>query len=451
MQAAWPNAVVEESNLTVQIAALRKALGVTVDGGEWIVTVPRVGYRLAPIGVPANFAGDAEASGADRVSIVVLPFANLSSDPEQAFFADGLTEDLIADLSKISGITVIARNSSFSYKGRSIGTKAIAEELGVRYVVEGSVRRAADRLRIGVQLADAAADRTLWSDRFDRQLADVFKLQDEIVGRIVNALAGVLPAARPVPVKRASSLEAYDMFVRGRALVSKMARDNKEARPFLQRSIALEPGFSDAHSWLAISHHFAWTYWTEPMEPHRVLSLREARQAVGLDADSSTAHGILGAVLIYEHRLEEGAAELEAALALNPNDADALTFFGTLRMLEGAPEEGIAMVLQALRLNPHPPGWYYWLLGYGQYVARQYENAIESLRHETALDTGGRRILAASLAQLGRTEEATLEARAFLAENPHFSTSYWAWSQPFQREADRQHFIEGYLKAGLPE
>jgi TolB-like protein len=224
---------------------------------------------------------------ADKAAIAVLPLTNMSSDPEQEYFVDGLAEDLITDLSKIPGLLVIARNSSFAYKGKPIDIRWIAKDLGVRYVVEGSVRRAEARVRINVQLIDAADGTHLWADRFDRDLADVFLLQDEVVGRIVSALSAVLPSARPVARQRATNLEAYDLLVRGRVMVPQSAESNRAARPLLEKAIALDPDFADAHAWLAMCHHWAWTYWAEPPERHRTLSLEAARRAVLLDPENA--------------------------------------------------------------------------------------------------------------------------------------------------------------------
>ena len=386
----------------------------------------------------------------NQTSIAVLPFTNMSSDPEQEYFADGLAEDLITDLSKVAGLLVIARNSSFAYKGRHIDIRSVAKDLGVRYVIEGSVRRAAARIRINAQLIDASDNTHLWADRFDRDLADVFLLQDEVGGKIVSALAHVLPSAPYFASRRAKNLEAYDLFVRGRALATQSAESNRAAPPLLERSIELDAGFAEAHAWLAMSHHFAWAYWLEPRERHPLQALAAAHRAVSLDPEDSHGHAILGDVLIYDGKPDEGAAELAIALQINPNHADAWTFLGQLRAFEGKPTEGVEHVRKALRLNPHPPGWYYWILGLAQYAAGRYEDAIETLRHDATHRLGSQRILAASLAQLGRMEEARMEAGQFLAANPDFSMQHWAGTQPFRHKTDREHFIDGYLKAGLP-
>ncbi|TIN79703.1 adenylate/guanylate cyclase domain-containing protein [Mesorhizobium sp.] len=387
----------------------------------------------------------------DKPSIAVLPFTNMSSDPEQEYFADGLAEDLITDLSKVPGLLVIARNSTFAYKGRSVDVRSVARDLRVRYVLEGSVRREKARVRINAQLIDATDSSHLWADRFDRDLADVFLLQDEVVGTIVNALSDVLPAAATSSTRRAASLEAYDLFVRGRVLVIQSPESNRAAPPLLERAIELDPGFADAHAWLAMSHHFAWAYWLDAPERHHSLALAAARRAVSLDPENAVAHAIFGDVLIYDGKPDEGAAELATALRVNPNHADAWAFLGQLQAFEGKAIEGIGHLRHAIRLNPHPPGWYYWLLGLAQYAAGQYADAVETLRHKATHRLGSQRILAASLARLGHMEEAREEARQFLASNQDFSIQHWASTQPFRHEADRQHFIDGYEDAGLPQ
>ena len=386
----------------------------------------------------------------DRAAVAVLPFTNMSSDPEQEFFAEGLAEDLITDLSKVPGLLVIARNSSFVYKGRSVDVRSIAKDLGVRYVVEGSVRKAAARVRINAQLIDARENTHVWADRFDGELADVFTLQDEVVGKIVSALSSSLPSARPMPRQRTSNLEAYELLVRGRALVTQSPTANKTARPLLERAIQLDPGFAEAHAWLALSHVFGWMYWGET-EEHRSLGRTEAERAVSLDPANAGAHSILGYVLHFDFKADEAAAEFATALRIDPNHADAWIFLGESKAHLGNAVEGIECIKNAFQLDPHPPGRCYWVRGYVEYAARRYEDAVGTLRHETTYRTVSRRILAAALAQLGRIDEAKEEARQFLAANPHFSIRQWASTQPFRRDADRQHFVDGYQMAGLPE
>jgi TolB-like protein len=385
-----------------------------------------------------------------RAAVAVLPFANMSSDPEQDFFGEGLAEDLITDLSKVPGLLVIARNSSFAYKGRSVDIRLIAKDLDVRYIIEGSVRRAAARVRINAQLIDAGENTHLWADRFDGELSDVFTLQDIVVGKIVSALAGAFPLTRPEPRQRTSNLEAYELFARGRSLVTQSAEANKTARPLLERAVQLDPGFAEAHAWLAMSHAFGWLFWGET-EEHRSLGRAEAERAVSLDPTNAGAHSILGYILHFDFRLDEAAAEFATALRIDPSHADAWILLGESKAHQGNAVEGIECIQNAFRLDPYPPGRCYWARGYVEYAARRYEDAVNTLRHEATYRTESKRILAAALARLGRLGEAQEEARQFLAANPHFSTRQWASMQPFRHDADRQHFVDGYLMAGLPD
>jgi adenylate cyclase len=385
-----------------------------------------------------------------NASIAVLPFTNMSHDPEQGFFVDGLAEDLITDLSKVPGLLVIARNSSFTYKGRAVDVRSIAKDLGVRYVIEGSVRRASTRVRINAQLVDAVTGSHLWADRFDRDLADIFLVQDEVVGKIVRALAGVLPLGRSVPTRRATNLEAYDLFVYGRSRAQQSFQDTRAARPLFEKAIKLDPNFAAPYAWLAMSHQLGWMYYDEG-EEHRALALSAAKKAVSLDPENPDALMALGYLRSYEGELAEGIAQIEDALRINPNYADGWAMLADVRVLEGRAVEAINSIQSGFRLNPHPPGNYYWLLGWAQYAAGFYQDAVKTLRHKSTQGAGAKRILAAALAQLGQMAEAKKEARKFLSEFPHFSARQWADTQPFRNSVDRQHFIDGYIKAGLPE
>ena len=450
MDAAWPKTAVEESNPTVQVAALRKCLGQTPDGGEWIITVPRLGYRFAR---PRRLeGGDASTRDglAGKTAIAVLPFSNLSSDPEQEYFADGLSEDLITDLSKVPGFTVIARNSSFAYKGRQLDVRTVAAELGVRYIIEGSVRRAGGRVRINAEIIEATNHSHVWADRFDRDLADIFALQDEIVGKIVHAIIGAIPSGRPVVSQRAKSLDAYDLFVRGRALVSQWSESNRAGRELLQGAIAIEPGFAEAHAWLAYSHHFAWLLRDESPNLHRPLARLASQRAVALGRDNADAHWSRGLVLAYDSRLSEGIVECETALEINPNHADAWIALADLRVLDGRPVEGVDCAKNAFRLNPYPPPAYRWYSSFALYAAGKYEDVVETLQHEEMHGKASQRILAASLAQLGRMAEARAETQRFLTAHPGFTIAGWESIHPFRNAEDRRHFVDGYLKAELP-
>ncbi len=387
----------------------------------------------------------------DKPSIVVLPFVNMSADAEQSYFVDGLTEDLITDLSKVPALFVIARNSSFAYRGKSIDIRQIARELGVKYVLEGSARRVANRVRINAQLIDAGAGGHIWADRFDRDLADIFAVQDEVIGKIVEALVGKLTAANLKERYRPASLEAYDLCLRGRAAWAHSREAGVEAIPLFERAIALDPNYSDAYIWLAFSQNHAWAFMNRPMDPLRQLSMASAKRAVELDPDDSASHSALAFMLLFERRWEESAKEYEISLRLNPNDAEAWATFADLKYHEGRGVEAIACVEKALRLNPHPPGYYFWSLGLAQYAAGKYEAVVKTLSNEATYRTESRRVLAAALAQLGRLEEAREAAKLYLAGNPHFRISHWLETMPYRDIATRDRLVEGMRKAGLPE
>lgn len=450
MDAAWPGMAVEEGNLTVQIAQLRKLLGPADDGGDWIVTVPRVGYR---------FAGAVEQlGGAERKplplpgkpSIAVLPFVNVSNDPEQEAFADGLTEDLITDLSRHSGLFVIARNSAFAYKGKARDVRAIAGDLGVRYLLEGSARRAAGRVRINAQLVDAVSGEHLWADRFDRSLEDIFAVQDEVTGKIVEALVGRLRA--PLPSRnRPKSIEAHDLCVRARKLMDDSPQTAREAHLMLTRAVSLDPDYAEAYRWLAMNHWMGLVHSGGPTAPARTTALELARKAVAIDPSDAGSRWVLAYLLAYERSFAESDSEFARAIELDPTEADTWAALSDIAVLAGRVEEGLEHIRKAFRLNPFPASWYYLALGQAQYAAGDYEAAVETLRRDETYRTSSRRFLAASLAQLGRHEEARTEAELFLVGNPHFTIRHWSATEPFRDAATLEHFVDGYRKAGLPE
>ena len=454
MDAAWPGTSVEEGNLTVQIAQLRKLLGPADgpgdQGGEWIVTVPRVGYR---------FSGTVEQLGEttkrkplplpDKPSIAVLPFANFSNNPEQESFADGLTEDLITDLSRISGLFVIARNSTFAYKGKAKDVREIAEDLGVRYLLEGSARRVEGRVRVNAQLVDAMSGEHLWAERFDRGLEDIFAVQDEVTAKIVEALLGRLRATPPR--NRPQNLEAYDLCVRARKLIDDSPQTAREAHLMLTRAVSLDPDYAEAYRWLAMNHWMGWVHWGEPIEPNRSTALELARKAVAIDPNDAGCRWVLANLLAYDRSFAEADAEFAKAIELDPNEADTWATLSDIAVLAGRVEEGLEHIRKAFRLNPFPASWYYLTLGQAQYAAGDYEAAVETLRRDETYRTSSRRFLAASLAQLGRLDEARAEVELFLVGNPHFTTRHWATTEPFRDVATLEHFVDGYRKAGLPE
>lgn len=384
-----------------------------------------------------------------KPSIAVLPFINMSTEPEQETFADGLTEDLITDLSRNENLFVIARHSSFVYKGKSVDARRIASDLGVRYLIEGSVRRALNRVRINVQLIDAAGGGHLWAERFDRNLEDVFAVQDELTIKIVEALSGRLTMS--LPRSRPKNLEAYELCVRVRSLTGQSPETAREAELLINRALALDSEYAEAHRWLAMILWNKWALWREPEEPYRRLSVAAAENSVALDPADAGNHWVLGYLLAYERRWSESEAAFGTALKIDPNNADARAMLADVSVFNDRPLEGIEQAQRAFRLNPHPAPWYYWTMGIAQYAAMQYDAAVSTLRNPATYRTASRRLLAANLAQLGRIDEARQEAALFMASNPLFRISEWAATEPFRNQDTCAHFIEGYRRAGLPE
>jgi TolB-like protein len=404
-------------------------------------------YRVRPAGSAPMLA---PAPTTSKPSVAVLPFSSMSTDPDQETFCDGMTEDLITDLSRQAGLFVIARHSTFAYKGKALDARRIADELGVRYLLEGSARRAAGRVRINVQLIDATGGGGhLWAERFDRGLEDVFAVQDEVIAKIVEALVGQLIAT---PARnRTKNMEAYDLCVRARVLHELSPQDAREGRLMLERAIALDPSYAEAHAWLALNYWLGWAHWGESEARYRPLALATAEKALTLDPNLACCHWILGMVLAYEKRWAESDAHYAAALEIDPSNADAWAERSDSTTLAGRVAEGMEQITRALRLNPHPPVWYFCLLGMAQYAARDYARAIETLRREETYRTSSRKFLAAALALGGQLDEAKREAELFLVSSPHFTVSHWVVTQPLRDDATREHFVDGMRKAGLPE
>jgi TolB-like protein len=448
MDAAWPGLAVEESNLTVQMAALRRALGRAPAGTDWVVTIPRVGYR---------FLREEEESAPPRhvpaeatPSIAVLPFENLSRDPEQDHFARGLAEDLITDLSKIGGLTVIARSSSFAMAARDRDPSEIAAKLGAQFVVEGSVRRAETTIRINAQLIDAAMRRQVWAHRMDGDLQNTLSLQDEMVLQIVAALGQIVPPEAMPRAKRPVNLEAYDLFARGRSIILQSPEDLALGQTLLERATSIDPAFAEAYAWIAMGYVHGQYLWASPDRSLRARGIAAARRAIELDPESAAGHAFLGYAMVYDGDPAGGSHELETALRLEPNYADAWALSADANAHVGDHDAARAHIRRAYVLNPYPPGWYYWARGFIEFASGDYEDAITTLSHIATRRSSSQRILAAALAQLGRLDEARREGADFLSRNPHFSIARWIEGHPAVNPADMHRFAEGYRLAGLP-
>jgi TolB-like protein len=439
IDAAWPGLAIEDSNLTVQIAALRRVLDDAAGSGSWIETLPRRGYRY--IG-PAIATADREPAAIlhlsapalalpDMPSVAVLPFSNLSDDPEQGYFADGMVDDIITGLSRIKWLFVIARNSTFTYKGRAIDVKQVGRELGVRYVLEGSVRKAADRVRITGQLVDAASGAHVWAERFDRKFDDIFALQDEIALSVVGAIEPSLRRAEVERVKRKrpDSLDAYDLVLRAQPDVySGMPERSANALVLLKRALALDPGYALAHGFAAMSHHNRFLRAGLHAED-RAASIGHAQAAIVHGQDDALALTFAGfSIGMDGHDRAAAFAAFEAALGVSPSTALAYILGSVIFSWTGEAERAIEWGERGLRLSPFDP-WAFAAFGslaLGHFRRGRYEEAANSAYRAVQSNPAhsiNYVILAAPLAKLGRLEEAKATATRVLELHPSFRYS----------------------------
>src|SRR5712692_7913225 len=397
--AVWPRVVVSDSALVACIGELRRALGDARRTPQFIETVHGRGYRfIASITTTAQPVSSSKFQVSssqlspplplpDKPSIAVLPFVNMSGDPEQEYFSDGLTEVLTGDLSQISSLFVIARNSAFTYKGKAVKVQDVGREMGVRYVLEGGVLKAEDTVRITAQLIDATTGYYLWSERYDRPLLHILTLQDEIVQKIVTTLKLQLTLQEQgySVRKHTDNLEAYDAFLRGVEYYWRFTKEtNAQARQMYEKALALDPQYAEAVALLG------WTYWLEwdwrwsadPQTLERALAL--AQQALALDDSLPTAHTGLSYVYAQQQQYDQAIAEGERALALDPNNADSYALQTNVLNYAGRPEEALRMMEQAMRLNPRYPPWYLFELGMAYRLTGRYAEAIAQLKEASS-------------------------------------------------------------------
>ena len=466
IDAAWQGAVVEETNLSVQIASLRKHLGRAPRGGDWIATVPRVGYRFAgpvetgPDGARPETVTPSPHGEQSGPSIAVLPFVNLSDDREQEYFADGMVEEIITALSRLRGLFVIARNSSFTYKGRAVDVKQVGRELGVRYVLEGSVRKDGNRVRIAGQLVDASTATHLWADRFDGELTSVFDLQDQLTARVAGAIAPKLEEAEMARSGRkpTESLDAYDCYLRGMAAFYRHNREgNSEALAMFYKAISLDPDFAVAYSSAARCYAQRQSSgWIVDPDREAAETAKLARQAAELGREDAVAlfgAGIALAFVLGE--IDNGDALIERALALNPNLAHAWFLSGWVKVWRGEPEVALEREARAMRLSPHDMFTFNMesATAAAHFFAGRTAEALSWAERATLAEPRfvPPYLVAAASAALSGNQAAAEKAMARVRMlDPGLRLSNLHRFYPARRPEDIDRWREGLRKAGLP-
>jgi TolB-like protein/Flp pilus assembly protein TadD len=466
MASVWGGRIVSESTLTSRINALRKAIGDSGDKQNLIRTFAKQGFRFV---APVDLNKEAQAPSEEqrfalavpkKPSIVVLPFSNMSGDPEQDSFVDGVTEEIIAALSRVRWFFVIARGSTFAYKSSEISPEEIARELGVRYILMGSVRRAGDRVRVTAQLIDGNSRSNVWARSYDRALSDIFSVQDEITQTIVGGIEPELSRAERerARVKQRDSVDAWSIYQRGMFHLYRYTRDDlAQARNLFQEAIALDPDLGPAYSAIAEAYYYEVVYgFVQPQNDNRERAIDSAQKAVALDRDDAGAHCTLGRIRYLCRDYAAAISELELALDLNPSPALAHYGLGAAFVFSGKPQAAFPHLESAIRLSPHDPnmGSYLARIAEAKYLIGDDEAAVRfalKALAQPSFQWSRYAILIAALGQLGRLEE----ARRYLAEvnrmRPNFSVAFVRTMHPFSRDMGIDRYYEGLRKAGVPE
>ena len=391
-------------------------------------------------------------------SIAVLPFTNMSGDPEQEYFSDGISEDIITDLSKIAGLMVIARNSSFAYKGRSIDVRAVGRDLGVRSVLEGSIRRASNRVRITAQLVDATTGAHLWADRYDRDLTDIFAVQDDVTRRIVDALKVTLSPAERTRLTDSGTpnIDAYDCYLRGRELLALNPKNRErfqQSTKLFMRALELDPSYSQAYAALSMAYNLDYqNRWSDNPDNSLQLAKHNAEQAIEKDPNEPFARLVASWAAMFEKDLDRAKSEVDIALSLNPNFSGAYASLGSIHTYSGRPLEAIPALEHATRLDPAFRSGHLHFLSMAYLLAGKYDTAVALLKERIRLIPGtdfSRVLLASALGHLHEVDEAHRIWQELKEINPKYSFNEHFGRQPFKREEDVQHIAEGLAKAGL--
>jgi TolB-like protein/DNA-binding SARP family transcriptional activator len=421
---------------------------------EELVRTIRASRNVVPARAPLSLTSAPEPGPSerteemDRASIVVLPFTNLSGDPDQQYFSDGITEDIITELSRYHSLLVIARNSSFQFRG-NVDVAAVRSALGVRYVAEGSVRKAGDRIRVTAQLIDALTGTQIWAERYDRESEDVFAVQDEVTRAVVATLQGRIVARSAELARRKPPADwvAYDFVLQGRECMYRYQK--VEAEPFFARAAELDPAYAHAHAWRAMA--LGVTYLIDEREETLDAALISARKALALDDNDALCHHAMAYVALRRCEYELAGHHHERALTLNPNDTELMAQRANWLMHVGRLEEALALLDASLERDPFPPTWYWDVRGYILYHLRRYREAILAFRSVQAEPFWIAGMLAAAYGQLGQLDEARRELDRYLAARPRAALGSVADKIIYADKGMHYHWLEGLRKAGLPE
>jgi adenylate cyclase len=459
----WAGRAVEESNLSVQIATIRKALGQMPGGGEWIATTPRIGYRFIGTVKTSNRAKPASLPMAERdlgrFSLAVLPFTNLGADPEDEVFADGLTQDIITTLSKLPRLSVIARHSTFAYKGRSIDVRQVAKELDVSHVLEGSIRKSGSRIRVAVQLNDALTGGHLWAERYDRDLVDIFSIQDEIALRLAHELQIHLTEGESARLRyvTATNFEAWSYWVRGQAAAWSygLGKDQMAlARLYWEKALVLDRDSAPLNAILGFVHvQDARFGWWDDRETALAKATAYVERALELDPENADAHAFSSLVHLARRQFQEAAPLVRRALEFAPGSADIAVAAGWVLLATGHAEEAVVELERAMKLNPNsPPVYYLTFLGNAYRLTRRHDEAIAILEEfHSRAPPNGIRDLVLAYERAGRHDEAKATAVRLLAMQPDFTIKGWIAGQFRNDTADFEADIAAWRAVGLPE
>jgi len=391
----------------------------------------------------------------DEPSVAVLPFVNMSGDSDQEYFSDGITEDLITDLSKISGLFVIARNSVFTYKGKAVKVQKISEELGVKYVLEGSVRRSDDRIRITAQLIDATTGGHLWAERYDRELNEIFALQDEVTQKIVSVLAVKLTEGEKDRLihKDTENVQAYDLILRGLEYYFLFKEvENTQARRMFQQAVEIDSEYALAYSRIGRTYLREWSLgWSDD---HNLLeqAFELALRAKALDENLPDVYCLLGDIYLWQNKHDMAITALERTITLEPNNAEGLADLAHILTWAGRPEDAIGLVKKATRFNPAFPATYLWVLGHAYYLTSQYREAIATFKRAISRQPDffpAHAFLAASFVEVGQEEEARAEAAEFMRLSPNLNLNDWRGRLPYKNKAVLDRVIAAWTRVGV--